>query len=285
MTSGTSHGEKGIAGKAEVVNSAWDHSTHQEFYDYYAKESVSPQALQRFTSIRDTILRARAKTENLARSYEMADVGCGAGTQCLLWAELGHRAHGLDVNGPLVDLGRERAAKAGHDIDFRVGSAVQLPWPNESMDVCLVLELLEHVAEWKACLKEAIRILRPGGALFLSTTNKLCPRQEEFNLPFYSWYPAWLKHHFEKLAVTTRPELANYAKYPAVNWFSFYSLRDELAHERFHCLDRFDLMDTSKKSALTRSTVLAVRAVPALRWLAHVGTAGTMLLGLKRTEA
>lgn len=261
----------------------WDHSTHQQFYEYYAKESVSQEAVQRFTSIRDTILRVLAKSENPARAYELADVGCGAGTQCLLWAELGHRAHGLDVNEPLVELGRERAAKAGHDIDFRVGSAVELPWPDESMDVCLIVELLEHVAKWKACLRESIRVLRPGGALFLTTTNKLCPRQEEFNLPLYSWYPARLKHHFEHLAVTTRPDLANFAKYPAVNWFSFYTLQEVLAPESFHCLDRFDLTDTSNKSALAKLTVLSVRAVPALRWLAHVATPGTVLLGLKRT--
>jgi 2-polyprenyl-6-hydroxyphenyl methylase/3-demethylubiquinone-9 3-methyltransferase len=284
MTSEPNRGGHSAAGKPEGVHSAWDHSTHQEFYDYYAKESVSREALQRFTSIRDTILRALAKTQNPARSYDVADIGCGAGTPCLLWADLGHRAHGLDVNGPLVDLGRQRAAKAGYAIDFRVGSAVQLPWPSESMDICLVLELLEHVAEWKACLKEAIRILRPGGALFLSTTNHLCPRQEEFNLPFYSWYPTRLKHHFEKLAVTTRPELANYAKYPAVNWFSFYRLRDQLSQEGFHSLDRFDLMDISTKSALPRMTVRSVRAVPVLRWLAHVATPGTMLLAIKRTE-
>lgn len=284
MTNRTAHGKKGAAENTETVNSAWDYSSHHQFYEYYAKESVSPETVQRFISIRDTILRALTKADESARAYEIADVGCGAGTQCLLWSELGHRAHGLDVNEPLVVLGRERAAKSGHDIDLRVGSAVELPWPDESMDVCLILELIEHVADWMSCLRECIRILRPGGALFLATTNRLCPRQEEFNLPFYSWYPTRLKRHFEKLALTTRPELANYARYPAVNWFSFYTLREVLSNEGFHCLDRFDLMDTSNKGFLAKLTVLSVRAVPALRWLAHVGTPGTMLLGLKRTD-
>jgi 2-polyprenyl-3-methyl-5-hydroxy-6-metoxy-1,4-benzoquinol methylase len=55
------------------------------------------------------------------------------------------------------------------------------------MDVCLLPELLEHVADWQSCLNEAARVLRPGGLLYLSTTNVLCPRQQEFNLPLYSF--------------------------------------------------------------------------------------------------
>jgi 2-polyprenyl-6-hydroxyphenyl methylase/3-demethylubiquinone-9 3-methyltransferase len=59
-------------------------------------------------------------------------------------------------------------------------------WPNRSMDVCLVPELLEHVREWRECLADFARVLRPGGVLVLTTNNKLCPVQQEFNLPLYS---------------------------------------------------------------------------------------------------
>ncbi len=89
-------------------------------------------------------------------------------------------------------------------------------------------ELLEHVEDWQTCLNEAVRALRPGGALYLSTTNALNPVQDEFELPFYSWYPGFLKRHYERLAVTTRPELVNHAKYPAVHWFTFFGLKPYL---------------------------------------------------------
>ena len=49
--------------------------------------------------------------------------------------------------------------------------------------------------------------------MYISTTSKLCPIQEEFNLPWYSWYPAPLKRYFERRAVTDWPAIANYAKY------------------------------------------------------------------------
>ncbi|MCI0421788.1 MAG: class I SAM-dependent methyltransferase [Acidobacteria bacterium] len=225
-------------------------------------------------------LRSREKATSRVM-LDVVDVGCGAGTQSAIWAKLGHRVHGIDINQPLVELASERAKQSGLNIDFRVGSAVSLPWPDGSMDVCLLPELLEHVGDWKGVLHECARLLRPDGVLFLSTTNKLCPLQQEFNLPLYSWYPAKLKRYFENLAQSSRPDLANFAKYPAVNWLSFYSLRRELDALGFLSLDRFDVMDLSKKGATVRICVTCLREVPLLRWLGHVITPFTVVFSVK----
>ncbi|MCC7486336.1 MAG: class I SAM-dependent methyltransferase [Burkholderiales bacterium] len=267
---------------AKNVAGAWDHSTHPDFYNYYANESQSEATLERFRGIQSAVLRVAART-GLPSRLEVADIGCGAGTQSRLWAALGHRVRGLDVNEPLVSLARERAAAEALDIAFEVGSATALPWPDACVDVCLVPELLEHVADWRSVVNEAARVVRPGGLLYLSTTNVLCPKQQEFTLPCYSWYPGPLKRHYERLAVTTRPEIANFAKYPAVHWFSFYGLRDVLAGLGFpRCLDRFDLIDTAGRSGLARAVIALVRAVAPLRFLGHVVTPSTYLVAVKR---
>jgi 2-polyprenyl-3-methyl-5-hydroxy-6-metoxy-1,4-benzoquinol methylase len=259
----------------------WDHATHPRFFDYYAKESQSDDARRRFARLRDMIIRMMSNNDTAERSrLEIVDIGCGAGTQSLVWAELGHSVHALDVNEPLVTLGRERAAKAGFEIDFQVGSATALPWGDGSVDVCLALELLEHVAEWERCLQEFMRILRPGGAVFLTTTNRLCPMQAEYNLPLYSWYPAAVKRRCERLAAKM-PSLANYATYPAVNWFTYSGLRSYLQPHGFRCVDRFDMMDLDGKAAAERALVRAIRWSGPLRQLAHVCTRGTRLLAFK----
>ncbi|ALA59783.1 class I SAM-dependent methyltransferase [Nitrospira moscoviensis] len=258
------------------------HASHERFFDYYAAASQSKETAERFESIRDVALRLYRTANPAAPAVlDVADVGCGAGAQSIIWSRLGHRVHGVDINEPLLNLGRERAGREGLTIDFRVGTATALPWETGSMDICLVPELLEHVAEWRPCVTEVARVLRRGGLLFLSTTNRLCPKQQEFSLPFYSWYPGRLKRYCERLAVTTHPQFVNYAKYPAVNWFSFYQLRDELKGLGFHSMDRFDVIDTSKRTPILKGLVSCVRQFPLLRWLGHVATPSLLLFAVK----
>jgi 2-polyprenyl-6-hydroxyphenyl methylase/3-demethylubiquinone-9 3-methyltransferase len=214
---------------------------------------------------------------------EVADIGCGAGTQCRLWAELGHRVHGVDVNEPLIQLARQRAHEAGLEIRFDVGTATRLPYPDASMDVVLLPELLEHVADWQSCLNEATRVMAPGGLLYLSTTSYLCPRQQEFNLPLYSWYPGFLKRRYERLAVTTRPEIANYARYPAVNWFSYPMLARYLRARGVRCFDRFDMIDAESMPALFRPVLAAIRGFPPLRLGGYLLTPYTIVFGMKQS--
>lgn len=263
------------------VEGQWDTGTHPEFFKHYEQYSVSPASMARFQGIRDALLRALAKPGERLPPLDVLDIGCNAGAQARLWVEKGHHYCGIDINAPLVELARQRAAEQGLPTRFDVGSATELPYPEDAFDVCIMPELLEHVVEWQTCLDEAVRVLRPGGALYLSTSNWLCPSQQEFNLPLYSWYPSPLKRYYERQAVTDHPELANYAKYPAVNWFSVYSLRSYLEPQGFDCLDRFDLVDTESKGKAARLVMWVLRKLPPARLLGHMLTPYTVLVARK----
>lgn len=262
----------------------WDTSSHEGFYAYYEQQSLSQATFERFKATRDTLLRLKARQHDTA-SMDILDIGCGAGAQGGLWSEAGHRYVGIDINEPLITLARNRAAEHGLNLRYEVGSATELPFPDASFDVCVMPELLEHVPPWEDCLREAIRCLRPGGLIYISTNNTLCPIQQEFNLPLYSWYPKSLKRHFERRAVSDWPELVNYAKYPAVNWFSFYSLRKYLRERGFDAFDRFDLIDDNDKSGLQKLALNAIKALPPLRLLAHMATSYTVLVAQKQLSA
>jgi ubiquinone/menaquinone biosynthesis C-methylase UbiE len=252
------------------------------FVEYYAKESLSEATVERFESTKNAVLRVlKQYGSGVQPTLEVADIGCGAGAQCQIWARAGHRVHGVDINESLISIARERADKAGLDIHFEAASAVRLPWPDQFADVCLLPEVLEHVKDWQPCLSEAVRVLKPGGVLYLSTTNRLCPRQQEFSLPLYSWYPARLKRYYERLSTTTRPEIVNHAKYPAVNWFDFYFLRRELAGAGVDCYDRFDVAALAAHGAVGGTVLKLLTTFPPLRWLGHVATSYTVIFGVK----
>jgi 2-polyprenyl-3-methyl-5-hydroxy-6-metoxy-1,4-benzoquinol methylase len=261
--------------------SALDHSTHQEFADYYANASLSDASIQRMEGIFNCINR-NLTTRGISGKLNVADIGCGVGAMSILWAREGHAVYGLDVNAALLEIAKQRANRENLTIDFQLGSATDLPWENSSMDVCISPELLEHVADWKSCVSEFTRILKPNGVLFISTTNYLCPIQQEFSLPLYSWYPNFLKRHFENLARTTRPAIAGYAKYPAVNWFSFYQLRQHLSKTGMESFDRFDIMDMEHKPVYQQRIIRFITKNSVLRWLGHVASPGLSLLAIKK---
>lgn len=257
-----------------------DTGSHPQFYRYYAEQGERASTFQRFRNLNKSI-------ENILNvggddRLRVADIGCGPGTSSLVWSSRGHFVAGLDINQPLLDLARSRARERGLNAEFLVGSAHALPWPNDSFDVCLLPELLEHVPRWEPCLDEIQRVLRPGGLLFISTTNTLCPVQREYRLPLFSWYPSPLKRFFARQAAGPRPQLANYATYPAVNWFNFYSLRRALVARGFTAFwDRFD-MAAARGVAGRKGAILAVlRGSRLARFVGYVTSPGCQIVAAK----
>lgn len=255
----------------------------QRFVDYYAQQSQSQTTLSRFASIKDSILALRAKLGATSQGLRVVDVGCGPGSQSLLWAEAGHHVSGLDISDPLIQVARQRATEQACSVDFTVGSATNLPFADNTFDVALSAELLEHIPDWQPCIDEVVRVLRPGGVAYFCTSNRLCPVQQEFDLPLYSWYPQSIKRRCEKLAVTTHGQWVQFTSFPAVNWFSFYELQRYLDERGVTGLDRFDLL-SQDGSRLRRTVVAALKASRPLRFLGQVCTPYTVIFGVKRGD-
>ncbi len=256
-------------------------TSEDKFVEYYKKASLQRETLERFQRIQGLVRSCLGPQRYSDETLRVADIGCGAGVQSMLWAEDGHEVFGLDISKGLVEEAQKRATERGIDIKYCIGSAEQLPWESESVDVCLVPELLEHVQHWEQCLDEFGRILRPGGVLFLSTTNRLCPKQQEFELPFYSWYPGPLKRHCERLAVTTKPHWVQHAEYPAIHWFDNYILRREFERRNMRSLDRFDIYARENSGGVKTSISRLISVLPPLRFLVHVITPYSQVMGVK----
>lgn len=253
---------------------------HDPFVEYYEKQSASPEMVEHFHRLRDVLLIAMRGRGDGSR-LRVADIGCGPGAFSTVMAQAGCEVEAIDINEALVRIGNERARTAGMAITFHTGSAESLPWPTASFDIVAMPELLEHVPGWQACLAEAARVLKRAGVLYLSTTNRLCPVQQEFSLPLYSWYPGWLKRRCLALAMTTRREWVNYATFPAVNWFDPYSLGAALRGLGLVPIDRFAMWAEFSTDRRKRRIGRAMGAIAPLRFLGHVLSPGTMLIGRK----
>ena len=106
------------------------------------------------------------------------DVGCGTGTMLSYLASYG-RAQGVDIDEEAIGYCRDRGLT-----DVRLGSAETLPFEDGSFDLVTVLDVVEHLDDDAAALREIRRVLRPGGMVLMTVPAHpfLWGDQDEVNL-------------------------------------------------------------------------------------------------------
>ena len=96
------------------------------------------------------------------------DVGCGAGLLAEPLTRLGARVTALDASPELIVAARDHAAAMGLDIDYRAGELAAL---TGEYDLVTCMEVIEHVADPAAFVRDLATRLAPGGLLIMSTPN------------------------------------------------------------------------------------------------------------------
>lgn len=100
------------------------------------------------------------------------DVGAGFAEQDFVLLDRFGVSHitGIDITPVHVDKARERVARRGlaDHIEIRLGSATALPFPNASFDKVLALECAFHFDTRDEFMREAFRVLKPGGTFTLA---------------------------------------------------------------------------------------------------------------------
>lgn len=98
------------------------------------------------------------------------DVGCGAGLLCEPLARLGADVTGVDASAENVAVAHAHAEGAGLAIDYRAGELAALGLGQ--FDLVTAMEVIEHVADKAAFVRQLAAHLAPGGLLVLSTPNR-----------------------------------------------------------------------------------------------------------------
>jgi SAM-dependent methyltransferase len=126
------------------------------------------------------------------------DLGCGVGEYVRAFAREGARAIGCDV-----DLPRLREARIRGATTVLAAAGESLPFKTASLDLVVLNEVIEHVQNDRATMREVGRVLAPGGICVIFAPNRLFPfethgiyltsrgqRRYVFgNIPLVNWLP------------------------------------------------------------------------------------------------
>lgn len=130
----------------------WEYDLAKKTLKYFPQEYVTSQFLEGKTILDDC---------------------CGSGGKALLLSELGAiKVTGIDIGSTFIEeANRFAKSKNNQKVDFKVGDAHNLPFPDKSFDIVFSFDAFEHVSMPEKMLSEARRVLKPNGKLIMSFTT------------------------------------------------------------------------------------------------------------------
>jgi ubiquinone/menaquinone biosynthesis C-methylase UbiE len=169
----------------------------------------------------------------LCEGKDVLDIASGSGYGSRELAAAARSVIGVDISQEAVDYAKEHFP--ADNLEYRVGSGTSIPLDDDSVDVVITFETIEHIDDYRTFVAEIRRVLRPGGVAVVSTPNDL---EYEENNHFHL-------HEFERaeLLDLLRPDFPVIEEYFQATW-------------KYVALDRLDALgETSERRTVNLAPI------------------------------
>jgi SAM-dependent methyltransferase len=113
-------------------------------------------------------VNARIARELLGEACgSVLDIGCGEGKFTRALTAFVGQVAGVDVKANKIAMAQEACKREGVSVDFRVASGEDLPYADGAFDAVVFSNSLHHMPAPAKALREALRVLKPGGLLYV----------------------------------------------------------------------------------------------------------------------
>lgn len=142
-----------------------------------------------YTMARYGAVLAALQGSGLGRGARVLDVGCGdAALTGLIASKLGARVTGIDTVPLSIELARSEFAKRRLTGEFTLIDGYSYPFADAAFDAVVSSDVIEHVMEPSALLKEMWRVLAPGGSAVLTTPVRYTEEPLD-RMHVQEWFP------------------------------------------------------------------------------------------------
>jgi 2-polyprenyl-6-hydroxyphenyl methylase/3-demethylubiquinone-9 3-methyltransferase len=99
------------------------------------------------------------------------DLGCGGGFMAEALARRRASVCGVDPSEAAIAAAQRHASASGLKVDYATGTGEAIPHADQTFDIVVCVDVLEHVTDVDRVIAEIDRVLRPGGLLLFDTIN------------------------------------------------------------------------------------------------------------------
>jgi 2-polyprenyl-3-methyl-5-hydroxy-6-metoxy-1,4-benzoquinol methylase len=181
---------------------------------------------------------------------KVLDIGFGNGLTLKEFAKQGAQMSGVEVTESLANIAKYILNESNISADLRMYDGFNFPFEDGTFDYIYSVSVFEHTDDPAQVLKEACRVLKPGGSFYLAFPNRLYPKETHTGTYFTSYLPRKIADRVLKMLGRSGMDI-----YWNLHFLSFFQLKKWLKKDGVSLSVRFETSTRSLPKRLFKKAL------------------------------